>query len=308
MILQISEDAIKSEKASAKELGNIGDYEDKYKPKIDEPAESENISDEDYEGRKKSVAKRSIIQKIYKCDTCFKEFTKISEFNKHKSEHKSITTNALGPSNSSKVQHQCFDCKKFYSRAYHLKRHMHTHSEERPYSCEHCGKRFNRADHLRLHRQQHSNIKPFKCEHCERQFLRNDSLRIHITLCLAKKTKTVNENKFTCEICLKSFQCARYLKKHSLVHKRKTYNCRTCGEKFETSKELSEHTKTHASERPYLCSECGLRFVRHDYLVVHMRRHKGEKPYKCRYCEKGFPRATDLTVHERYHTGELIET
>lgn len=257
---------------------------------------------------KKPVAKA---QRIYNCSICYVDFIGLADFQKHKAQHKSIIKDESNPSNPSKptkAQHQCFDCKKFFSRSCHLKRHMFLHSQERPYSCDLCDKSFNRVDRLNSHRLQHSGERPFSCEHCGKSFARSENLRVHIPSCLAKKSKIVGERierMFKCDICSKSFQSAKYLKKHSLLHERKSFQCKTCSSNFATNKELCEHTKSHATERPYLCSECGLRFVRHDYLVVHMRRHKGEKPYKCRFCEKGFPRATDLTVHERYHTGEL---
>lgn len=45
-------------------------------------------------------------------------------------------------------QHQCSECDKTFTRATHLKRHLTTHSEERPFACNMCDKKFRRADHL----------------------------------------------------------------------------------------------------------------------------------------------------------------
>lgn len=269
------------------------DFEVKQEPLVTEPIELNNSVEDTLKPLVKIVGLKI---RNYKCGTCLKDFRSSSDFNKHKTEHKN-------PPKSSKAQHQCFDCKKIFSRPSHLKRHMPIHSKERPYNCDICGKGFNRADQLQIHQYVHTNTKLFSCGYCDQSFERIDGLGNHIKSCLPIKPRKASDKNFTCEICLKSFQCSTYLKRHSLVHSRKSFDCKTCGKQYQNSKELNEHTKTHATERPYLCSECGLRFVRHDYLVVHMRRHKGEKPYKCRYCEKGFPRATDLTVHERYHTG-----
>lgn len=206
--------------------------------------------------------------------------------------------------------HRCDECSKGFSRATHLKRHMMTHSDERPFNCTKCEKSFRRADHLRTHQNSHVEVKAHRCEHCSRGFTRAEHLRSHIwtqhTAVHTDATKQLKE-KCICTICDRTFAATKCLNAHrKAAHSEKrAIECKICAEKFVSRQMRNEHLKTHSNEnKQYLCSECGLTFVRNDYLVVHMRRHNGERPYKCRYCDKGFPRATDLKVHERYHTGE----
>lgn len=197
--------------------------------------------------------------------------------------------------------HKCDICGKIYSRATHLRRHLLTHSEEKPLSCKVCNKGFTRLDHLNVHMHHHSDTKPFTCDICQRGFVRSEHLRKHKEARHGtNKTKTPKTE--FCEVCKKGFTTSKYLHIHMRSHTDRIWSCKLCAEKFKTKPELTAHSKSHAaSEKPFLCSECGLRFVRNDYLVIHMRRHKGEKPYKCKFCGKGFPRATDLTVHERWN-------
>ncbi|KAI9844329.1 MAG: homeodomain transcription factor ste12 [Sclerophora amabilis] len=46
-------------------------------------------------------------------------------------------------------------CGRLFKRLEHLKRHVRTHTQERPYICQHCNKAFSRSDNLAQHRRTH---------------------------------------------------------------------------------------------------------------------------------------------------------
>ncbi|KAF2275184.1 transcription factor steA [Westerdykella ornata] len=46
-------------------------------------------------------------------------------------------------------------CGRLFKRLEHLKRHVRTHTQERPYVCPHCNKAFSRSDNLAQHRRIH---------------------------------------------------------------------------------------------------------------------------------------------------------
>ncbi|OSX56645.1 hypothetical protein POSPLADRAFT_1186464, partial [Postia placenta MAD-698-R-SB12] len=53
-----------------------------------------------------------------------------------------------------------FSCGRMFKRMEHLKRHLRTHTLERPYQCEHCKKRFSRSDNLNQHYRTHGRAAP----------------------------------------------------------------------------------------------------------------------------------------------------
>ena len=233
------------------------------------------------------------------------EYNEEIEWNSEEEQHVSMPKEQIKTKKSSRNrENRCEICQKTFSRNTHLKRHIMTHTQEKPHKCGVCGKAFARLDHLNNHKIYHSAIRPFDCDICKKQFKRTEDLRRHRETRHRDKTLTEAKTEI-CPICKKGFTTQKYLNQHLKMHStNRIYPCKNCSEEFDDRNSLNEHSqKVHALEKPFLCSECGLRFVRNDYLVIHMRRHKGEKPYKCKYCGKGFPRATDLTVHERYHTG-----
>jgi transcription factor STE12 len=61
---------------------------------------------------------------------------------------RSATVMELGP--YPQKSHSCPipTCGRLFKRLEHLKRHVRTHTQERPYICPHCNKAFSRSDNL----------------------------------------------------------------------------------------------------------------------------------------------------------------
>ncbi|CCG83287.1 C2H2 type zinc finger domain protein [Taphrina deformans PYCC 5710] len=70
-------------------------------------------------------------------------------------------------------------CHKAFTRAYNLRSHQRTHTNERPFLCESCGKGFARQHDRKRHEKLHTNEKPFSCPGCKKKFARMDALSRH---------------------------------------------------------------------------------------------------------------------------------
>ena len=64
------------------------------------------------------------------------------------------------------------------------------------------------------------------------------------------------ENRFTCELCNKSFSHNWYLKAHLKNHET-PYNCNNCNKSFADKQKLKVHVNgVHKKLKPHKCSVC----------------------------------------------------
>lgn len=77
----------------------------------------------------------------------------------------------------------CKLCQKCFTTLSDLKKHMRTHTQERPYKCpeDDCGKAFTASHHLKTHKRTHTGEKPYPCEEnsCQKSFSTSHSLKSH---------------------------------------------------------------------------------------------------------------------------------
>ncbi|KPI36592.1 Transcriptional regulator CRZ1 [Cyphellophora attinorum] len=95
---------------------------------------------------------------------------------------------------------QCTLCPKKFTRAYNLRSHLRTHTDERPFVCTVCGKAFARQHDRKRHEGLHSGEKKFVCRGelrsqpgqnwgCGRRFARADALGRHFRSEAGRKSR-----------------------------------------------------------------------------------------------------------------------
>ncbi|XP_029912166.1 zinc finger protein 740b isoform X1 [Myripristis murdjan] len=102
----------------------------------------------------------------------------------------------MGDDSSLKVQKNfiCDHCYGAFRSSYHLKRHILTHTGEKPFACDACDMRFIQRYHLDRHKRVHSGEKPYQCDRCHQNFSRTDRLLRHRRLCTVGMSKEENQS------------------------------------------------------------------------------------------------------------------
>ncbi|CAB0032357.1 unnamed protein product [Trichogramma brassicae] len=285
----------------------------------------------------------------YVCQVCFKSFHVLRIFNKHlRSAHpelpieldkgsrpKPVLERAKrqprrleSPRGSKSADWQCHLCKRKFVYQSILKRHVRSHTNERPFGCKLCEQRFfqrshlsqhfvrchtkgsgnrcadceasfdTRQDFLRHYRSCHEKLEPLKhlleCDFCKKIFFDKSSLRRHIDAMHVQL-----QPRYSCEICDKKFKLECNLQNHMYTHtEEKMFGCPICGRKFSQKSVLQAHARRHTDDKPFQCEVCGLRFLEKLKFIGHTRRHTNERPFECGLCAKTFALKETLRRHE----------
>ncbi|XP_014810330.1 PREDICTED: zinc finger and BTB domain-containing protein 46-like [Calidris pugnax] len=200
----------------------------------------------------------------FHCSKCPASFTLKSNMDRHEktihfnfNEFTVIRKKFKCPYCSFSAMHQCI-----------LKRHMRSHTGERPYPCEICGKKFTRREHMKRHTLafQPCKVKGRVWTENERRHpvipemmgsVRWSDLRVLLALLCTCGLFVVSVNEFT--VIRKKFKCpyCSFSAMHQCILKR--------------------HMRSHTGERPYPCEICGKKFTRREHMKRHTLVREGVK-------------------------------
>lgn len=190
-------------------------------------------------------------ERALKCPQCSKTFTRKGNLENHRRKHLIDNQNIgklAGYIRARKTDRPflCSHCGKGYMQQYMLKRHMNSHTGERPFSChyEGCGKSYYTQSSLYAHKFAHEAGRRYPCTWpgCKSGWNSVGELQKHVRI-------HTGEKPYKChyEGCNMSFAVSTTRSRHiKVVHlNQRRFECSSCGRTFGTSANLKAHLKTH---------------------------------------------------------------
>lgn len=71
--------------------------------------------------------------------------------------------------------------------------------------------RFNSSDHVKRHMRTHTGERPYKCQYCDRSYAQSNDLLKHTRI-------HVGENTYKCNLCTAAFRLQAQLREHYRIH------------------------------------------------------------------------------------------
>lgn len=178
--------------------------------------------------------------------------------------------------------------------------HLFLHKKNGNLTCPRCS--FNKKNASQSTNDKLKDEK-FKCDVCVKSFRSKGHLNRHRLTHFGAKP-------YLCENCGTGFNQRSTLKTHTLIHKKvNPFSCKWCGQQFRHKQTLLNHTMSihgYVSEvgSLYECDKCKKKFINKAKLRRHYRSHSGEKPFKCNICDKTFSQNVNLKTHYKKHEAE----
>ncbi|XP_054615808.1 zinc finger protein 628-like [Dunckerocampus dactyliophorus] len=119
----------------------------------------------DTQGNDKNSLDTSVAAIVFECPRCGEVFDQATRLRLHLEQKRKT--------------YACDWCCKSFAQSADLRRHLRTHTGERPHRCTFCSKSFSQRGNLRRHVRIHTGERPYSCTLCRRTFSDGDTLKKH---------------------------------------------------------------------------------------------------------------------------------
>ncbi|XP_039291986.1 uncharacterized protein LOC120353220 isoform X2 [Nilaparvata lugens] len=135
-----------------------------------------------------------------------------------------------------------------------------------------------------------------------------------------KKNQCLNEIRFYCKTCNRSYPSSRDFRKHrcslssvnnrwaGIIESGGLFTCEECKRNFRSKNGYLIHRRSHTGERPYACRWCEKAFGDSGTRHKHERIHTGERPFQCEQCPRAFNQRAALRAHQITHSSCLTRS
>ncbi|XP_054264603.1 zinc finger protein 16-like [Macrosteles quadrilineatus] len=261
-------------------------------------------------------------QMAYRCIKCGARFTLKQELARHALVGCGgfVSPTSLTSQTAEAASVSAFQCSKCgFSSDSEAEFLLHTALHEDPvqdgdvrrYKCPLCPRVFLKSS-LRKHLHSHTGERPYSCLLCNAEFSRKDVLENHVlgVHCLKRsgdswQPQSERKKTFSCDVCGAAFYDKNTCNQHRWTHELKKFKCQEegCVYSGRSRGELQLHMRSHGDERPYHCNDCDFSTKTKAQLVRHGRTHLNSKSHHCPHCQFSCNSSTHLNRHLRLHTG-----
>jgi len=211
----------------------------------------------------------------------------------------STRNNSMGDT-AEKTLYSCNECDKRFHSKWSLKRHMMSHSGEKPHTCDICAKSFASKWQLDLHYRTHTGEKPYSCDICSKRFTTKSHMsrhrRIHVN------SKTAVKDSAQCADTVQYTEAAKCtdsmselsLQSSPLRDDDQSEPDQTNDEPLDLSMKTLSLKRTR--ELPALIPK--------KKFLTHTKSYQGE--HSCETCHKQFSNMSKLKLHQRIAHPQVV--